>query len=51
MAKVHYVMCPACQREYYLDQILHDAILLNPTQRLICPFCKKEFHLGEAKEG
>jgi ribosomal protein L37AE/L43A len=44
MAKVYYVMCPACKKEYYIDQILYEAILANPKQKLVCPFCKKEFH-------
>ncbi len=43
MAKVHYVRCPACHKEYYIDQMLYEAILANPQQRLVCPFCKKEF--------
>ncbi len=44
MAKVHYVTCPACRDEYYLDQSLYDAIQTNPRQKLVCPYCKKEFH-------
>jgi len=44
MAKVHYVTCPFCRKEYYIDQILHEAILANPKQKLLCPYCRKEFH-------
>jgi len=44
MAKVHYVVCTSCRKEYYIDQILHEAILSNPKQKLKCPFCKKEFN-------
>lgn len=44
MAKVHYVTCPFCWKEYYIDQILFDAILENPKQKLLCPYCRKEFH-------
>ena len=51
MPKVQYVQCPYCQKEYYLDQMLYDAILLNPKQKLICPFCKREFHLEMDKKG
>ena len=46
MAKVHYVECSLCRKEYYLDRILYDVLLSNPRQNLKCPFCKKEFHLG-----
>jgi len=48
MAKVHYVACPSCQKEYYLERMLSEAIAANPMQKLKCPFCKREFHL-EAK--
>lgn len=51
MARVHYVQCPSCQKEYYLDQILHEVVLVNPKQKLICPFCKREFHLEIDKKG
>ena len=43
MAKVHYVTCPFCRKEYYIDQILYEAILANPRQKMLCPFCRKEF--------
>jgi len=45
MAKVHYVECAACGKEYYLDRILQEVVESNPGQKLKCPFCKKEFHL------
>jgi ribosomal protein L33 len=48
MAKVHYVECAACRKEYYLDRILQEVVESNPGQKLKCPFCKKEFYL-EAK--
>ena len=48
MAKVHYVECAACGKEYYLDRILQEVLDSDPGQKLKCPFCKKEFHL-EAK--
>ena len=43
MAKVHYVTCPFCRKEYYIDQILYEAILANAKQKLLCPYCRKEF--------
>ncbi len=43
MARVHYVECASCEKEYYVDRILEDAIAENPKQKLKCPFCKKEF--------
>jgi ribosomal protein S27E len=45
MAKVYYVECPGCRKEYYLDKVLHQTVLSNPGQSLKCPFCKKEFFL------
>lgn len=45
MATVHYVTCPSCQKEYYLDRNLSEAIAAKPMQKLKCPFCKLEFHL------
>jgi uncharacterized Zn-finger protein len=50
MAKVHYVTCSVCRKEYYLDQMLYEAIISNPKQILKCPFCKNEFHLEIHKE-
>jgi transposase-like protein len=46
MARVNYVACPSCHREYYIDRILSDALETNPAQTLKCPFCKKVFNLG-----
>ncbi len=43
MAKVYYVKCPACQKEYYLEEMLYQTTLSNPKQKLTCPFCKKDF--------
>lgn len=45
MARVHYVQCTLCQKEYYLDQMLFEVIICNPNLSLICPFCKKKFQL------
>ena len=50
MAKVHYVECPFCKKEYYIDRILHEAIVSNPMQNLKCPFCKKRFSLNLDKQ-
>ncbi len=49
MAKVNYVECTSCHREYYIDRILSDALLVNPDQQLKCPFCKTEFKLNADK--
>jgi uncharacterized Zn-finger protein len=49
MAKVNYVACPSCDREYYIDRILSDALEINPKQILKCPYCKQEFNLGTKK--
>ena len=46
MAKVNYVACPSCNREYYTDHILSEAIERNPDQPLKCPFCKTVFNFG-----
>lgn len=46
MAKVHSVACPACDRDYYIDRILSEAIEKNPDQPLKCPFCKTVFNFG-----
>jgi uncharacterized Zn-finger protein len=50
MAKVSYVKCSLCGKEYYLDRILSEALISNPMQKLICPFCKKEFSLQAGEE-
>ena len=49
MAKVHYVECASCRKEYYLDRILYEAVQSNPMQKLKCPFCKSEFQLKAGK--
>ncbi len=46
MAKVNYVACPSCGREYYIDRILSEALEKNPDQSLKCPFCKTVFNLA-----
>ena len=50
MAKVHYIECTKCGKEYYLDRILQEVVEENPLQKLKCPYCKQEFLL-EAKSG
>ena len=50
MAKVHYIECALCGKEYYLDRILAEVVEVNPKQKLKCPFCRKEFHLGMKRE-
>ncbi len=46
MAKVNYVACTSCHKEYYIDRLLSDVLESNPNQLLKCPFCKQEFKLG-----
>lgn len=46
MAKVQYIKCPQCQRDYYLDKILFEQG--KETIKLRCPFCKTEFYLEVA---
>ena len=43
MQKVHYIECPSCHREYYLQKMLYEAAVVNPDQKLKCPFCKTDF--------
>lgn len=50
MARVYYVQCKLCKKEYYVDQILYDAVISNPKQKLRCPFCKKDFCLEADSE-
>ncbi len=50
MARVNYVECSLCRKEYYLDRILSEALISNPMQKLKCPFCKKEFYLEMKRE-
>jgi len=46
MAKVNYITCPSCDREYYIDRILSEALEKNADQPLKCPYCKTTFNLG-----
>lgn len=41
MAKVMYISCPKCKREYYIDKIIFE--LNKDVVKLKCPFCKTEF--------
>ena len=50
MARIHYVTCATCRREFYLDRILFEAVQSNPKQKLKCPFCKKEFQMDEKSD-
>ena len=43
MAKVYYVTCSICQKEYYLEEMLYKTLSSKPSLKLKCPFCKKEF--------
>ena len=45
MAKVYYLKCPACSKQYYLEDNLHNKIMSEPTKhKLKCPYCKKNFY-------
>jgi hypothetical protein len=50
MAKVNYVQCAVCHKEYYLDRMLYEALVSGRKQKLKCPFCKKGFYLKIHKE-
>jgi len=50
MARVHYVECSLCGKEYYVDRILEEVLESNPKQKLKCPFCKKVFLPKKAKK-
>jgi transposase-like protein len=45
MAKVNYVVCPSCHRDYYIEKMLSKALTANPGLMLKCPFCKLDFNL------
>lgn len=45
MAKVFWVVCPKCERRYYVNRGL-----LGKDVQLFCPFCKSYFMSSEAKE-
>jgi hypothetical protein len=45
MAKVNYVACPSCHRDYYIEKMLSKALEANPALMLKCPFCKLDFNL------
>lgn len=45
MARVTYVTCPDCKKQFYLRT---DDFRDNPDAYLECPFCTKEFSLAEA---
>ena len=43
MAKVYYVTCSICQKEYYLEEMLYKTMSSKQNLKLKCPFCKKDF--------
>lgn len=45
MAKVNYVTCPSCQKDYYIEKMLSKALAAKPGLMLKCPFCKLDFNL------
>jgi hypothetical protein len=45
MAKVNYVACPSCHRDYYIEKMLSKALEADPGLMLKCPFCKLDFNL------
>lgn len=50
MAVVHFVDCPSCGKEYYLETNLFHTVRANPGKhKLKCPFCKSEFNLQGGK--
>jgi hypothetical protein len=51
MAKVNYVACSSCGKEYYIERMLSNALAANPRLLLKCPFCKEEFSLSQEAGG
>ena len=55
MARVNYVTCPSCGKDYYIERMLSKAMAANPRLQLCCPFCKQEFtparESGESDSG
>lgn len=51
MARVNYVTCPSCGRDYYIERMLSKAMANNPRLQLRCPFCKQEFAPGQDSAG
>jgi hypothetical protein len=47
VAKVNYVACSSCNKEYYIERMLSNALAANPDLNLKCPYCKQEFNLGQ----
>lgn len=47
MAKVNYVTCPSCHKDYYIEKMLSKALAAKPGLMLKCPFCKLDFNLEE----
>ena len=45
MAKVNYVECPSCHKDYYIEKMLSKALTVDPDLMLKCPFCKLDFKL------
>ena len=45
MAKVNYVTCPSCHKDYYIEKMLSKALAAKPSLMLKCPFCKLDFDL------
>jgi hypothetical protein len=49
MKKIYYVICPGCQKDYYIDRELYLEQRVNPKIRLVCPYCHKEFYGKDTK--
>ncbi len=41
MAKVYYIQCPKCNKEYYIDNILWERE--KDEIKTKCPYCKNAF--------
>ena len=50
MAKVNYVACPSCHKDYYIEKMLSKALATNPGLMLKCPFCKLDFSLEKTAD-
>ncbi len=47
MAKVYYVDCPECKKEYYIDRILLEQGVEKIYMK--CPYCKTKFSKPKAE--
>lgn len=49
MKRIHYLNCPECGKEYFIEKRLYLEQERNSEIKLICPYCHKEFYGKDAK--